>query len=277
VQLGGSYYVKIGVKNVTKGYRLALESYVQPSKEAKKRWVVRGSWAVKPGTKKFVGRAIANVVGTYTLRVQFMRNGKLIPHDYSGSAQLKVVGKKSPRVRKPKIEPGVAMARAADRSAGVIVDPDWTTVTCATPMESLGHGVDVPSPYTQAIPGNGYVQQLLYTATWQPATGSWGPWQYVSVPVQEITQPAPNTITVGGAGFQNIQSNELNVMQVDFPGDPDEYHTFAWNVAAWINGSWQVANSSWFMPGSYQQYSSSAIATGVPLTSSTCETFVHQT
>lgn len=275
VQLGGSYYVKIGVKNVTKGYRLALESYVQPSREAKKQWVVRGSWPLKPGTKTFVGRAIANVTGTYTLRVQFMRNGKLIPKDYSGSAQLKVIGKKPPKVSKPKIAPGLATARAAATPNGVVADSDWTSVTCAS-FDTLGHGVDIPSPYTQAIAGTGYVDQLLLTAKWQPATRSWGPWQYVSVPVQEITQPDPNVITVNGSLTSNTASNELSAMLMDFSGDPDEYHTFAWNIAAWVNGSWKVANSSWLMPGSYLQWPS-PIATIVPFTTSTCETFAHQT
>jgi len=233
---------------------------------------VLGSWAVKPGTKTFTGRALANVAGLFTLRVQFMRNGKLIPRDYSGSAQLKVLGVKVAKAGKP----NGARASAAVTADGVVVYPSWTNVVCAS-FDTLGHGVDLPSPWTSAIPGQVYVQQLLYTATWQPATQSWGPWQQVYVPVQEITQPQQDVIPVGpDFGVSGTASNQLSPMIADFTGQPDEYHTFAWNVEAFVNGSWQIASATWAMPASYQQWPPLASAIE-PSTSAYCETYANQT
>jgi hypothetical protein len=268
IKAGSAFAVTSTVHGVRKGDRLALEGYYRYSKKSKAGWHVLGSWAMQPGKTSFRGVSRASTPGLYTLRVQFLRNGKLLPKSQSNTFQLRVLSFKTPKVTKPRKGSALlltATVRPQDTASG------WTDVECANP-QTVAHGVIVPSPYTAGLSGQGEVAQVIWARDALPG-GSWSGWYVAGVNEQYITPPQPNQFQiVEDADAQSVLSNQLTESTLDYSNaTSDEFHQFAWDLEVQeANGSWVWESSTWFTPASYTQWDTAQTST---FQSADCETY----
>jgi hypothetical protein len=260
IKAGKPFAVTTSVHGVRKGDRLALEAYYSYSKSKKRSWHVLGSWPMKAGETSFRGIARAGVPGLYTLRVQFVRKGKLLPKSQSNAFQLKVLSFKLPELSKPgkkSVPPGVAEA-APNVTVG-----SWTDVECANPL-TVAHGVIVPSPLTVGLAGQEEVAQVIWARDALPG-GNWGGWYVATVNAQYITQPQPDQFQiVMDAKAEDVVSNQLTEVTLDYSAaTSDEYHQFAWDLEYQnADGSWAWLNpSAWYTPESYVQWDTAQTGT----------------
>jgi hypothetical protein len=266
IKAGKPFTVTSTVYGVRKGDRLALEAYYAYAKAGKKGWHVLGSWPMHAGQTRFRGTALAGTPGLYTLRVQFLRGGKLLPHSQSNTFALKVLSFRVPKLHRP------SATSASRRTAPDVTLSDWTDVECANPL-TVAHGVIVPSPITAGLSGQGEVAQVIWARDALPG-GNYSAWYVAAVNPQYITQPQPNEFEiVEDADAPQVVSNQLTETTLDYSAaTSDEFHQFAWDLAIeQPDGSWAWSSpTAWYTPGSYVQWDNAQ--TG-KFQSANCETY----
>jgi hypothetical protein len=269
IKAGKPFAVTTSVHGVKKGDRLALEAYYSVSKSKTRSWHVLGSWPMKAGETSFRGIARASTPGLYTLRVQFLRQRKLLPKSQSNAFQLKVLSFKLPRLSKPgkkSVPPGAAEAAPGGTLSG------WTDVECANPL-TVAHGVIVPSPIASGLPGQEEVVQVIWARDAFPG-GSYTGWYVAAENPQYITPPIADQFQiVNDAKAEDVVSNQLTEETLDYSAaTSDEYHQFAWDLAYQKpDGSWAwISPSAWYTPESYVQWDTAQIGT---FQSPYCETY----
>jgi hypothetical protein len=269
IKAGKLFAVTSTVRGVKKGDRLALEAYYSYSRSSKPSWHVLGSWPMKAGETRFRGDARASDPGFYTLRVQFLRNRKLLPNSQSNAFQLKVLSFRLPNLSKP--------SKTSALPGTVTAAPDvplsgWTDVECAKPL-TVAHGVIVPSPITGGLSGQGEVAQVIWARDALPG-GNYSAWYVAAVHAQYITPPQPDQFQiVEDANAETVVSNQLTETTLDYSAaTSDEYHQFAWDLAIQeADGSWVwVSPTAWYTPASYVQWDTAQ--TGA-FQSANCETY----
>ena len=281
IKAGKPFAVTSSVHGVRKGDRLALEAYYSYSKSKKRSWHVLGSWPMKAGQTSFRGIARASAPGLYTLRVQFVRKGKLLPNSQSNAFQLKVLSFKLPRLSKPgkkSVPPGAGTASTATTaSTAITAAPDvtlsgWRDVECANPL-TVAHGVIVPSPISGGLSGQEEVAQVIWARDALPG-GYYGGWYVAAVNAQYITPPQPDQFQiVEDAKAEDVVSNQLTEVTLDYSAaTSDEYHQFAWDLEYQkADGSWAwISPTAWYTPESYVQWDIAQIGT---FQSANCETY----
>ena len=269
IKAGRPFAVTSSVHGVRKGDRLALEGYFAYTKSRKRSWHVLGSWPMKAGQTRFRGIARASVPGLYTLRVQFLRRGKLLAKSQSNAFQLRVLSFKHPQPTRPgkkSVPPGWASA------APDVTLSDWTDVECANPL-TVAHGVIVPSPVSGGISGQLAVIQVVWARDALPG-GYYGGWYIAAENPQYITPPVPDQFQiVEDAKAEDVVSNQLTEETLDYSAaTSDEYHQFAWDLMYQkADGSWAwLSPSAWYTPVSYVQWDTAQIGT---FQSAYCETY----
>lgn len=269
IKAGKPFAVTDTVHGVRKGDRLALEAYYSYSKSRKPSWHVLGSWPMKAGQRSFRGITRASAPGLWTLRVQFVRKGKLLANSQSNTFQLKVLSFKLPKLSKPhqKSVPPGAVAAAPSVTAS-----SWTDVECANPL-TVAHGVIVPSPLTTGLAGQEEVAQVIWARDAYPG-GYFGNWYVAKVNAQYITPPQPDQFQiVEDAKAETLVSNQLTETTLDYSADTaDEFHQFAWDLEyQQADGSWAWLNpTAWYTPESYVQWDTAQTGTSQ---SAYCETY----
>ena len=269
IKAGGPFVVTSSVHGVRKGDRLALEAYYSYSKSRKRSWHVLGSWPMKAGQTRFRGIARAGVPGLYTLRVQFLRRGKLLAKSQSNSFQLRVLSFKHPQPSRPgKKSVPTGWAKAAPR----VTLSDWTDVECANPL-TVAHGVIVPSPVASGISGRLAVIQVVWARDALPGR-SYDGWYIAAENPQYITPPIADQVSiVEDADAEEVASNQLMEESLDYSAaTSDEYHQFAWDLLYQkADGSWAwISPSAWYTPESYIQWDTAQIG---KFQSAYCETY----
>jgi hypothetical protein len=253
IKAGKPFAVTSSVHGVKKGDRLALEAYYAFTKKVKPAWHVLGSWPMKAGQTSFRGVALAGHPGLFTLRLQFVRGGKLLAKSESNSFQLKVLSFTVPKLRKPSTTSATPGAIAD--APGVTLS-GWTNVECANPL-TVGRGVIVPSPIASGLSGQEEVEQVVWARDAVPG-GSYGAWYIASVNPQYITQPQPDVFQiVEDADAETVVSNQLTEETIDYSNQTsDEYHQFAWDLEIQkADGTWVWASpTAWYTPESYVQW-----------------------
>jgi hypothetical protein len=275
IKAGKPFTVTSRVHGVRKGDRLALEGYFRFVRSRKPGWHVLGSWPMKAGQTSFRGVARASDPGLYTLRVQFVRKGKLLAKSQSNSFQLRVLAFKLPRLAKPgkaSVPPHAATAAAGRATAAPDVPLNgWTDVECANPL-TVGHGVIVPSPLG-SVGGQEEVAQVIWARDALPG-GYFGGWYLVTVQPQYITQPQPDQFSiVEDAKAEEVTSNQLKEVTLDYSADTsDRYHQVAWDLEYQkADGSWAwISPNAWYTPESFVQWNVQQIGT---YQSAYCETY----
>lgn len=268
IKAGQPFAVTSTVRGVKKGDRLALEAYYSYSKSRKPSWHVVGSWPMKAGETRFRGIARASDPGSYTLRVQFLRNRKLLPNSQSNAFQLKVLSFKLPKPSKPgktSALPGTVAAAPDVTLSG------WTDVECAKPL-TVAHGVIVPSPITDGLSGQGEVAQVIWARDALPG-GYYSAWYVAAVHAQYITPPQPDQFQiVEDANAETVLSNQLTETTLDYSAaTSDEYHQFAWDLEIQqADGTWVWASPTAYTPASYVQWDTAQTGT---FQSANCETY----
>jgi len=261
VKAGKDFDVVATVHGVQKGDRLALESYYAYFRGQKASWHVLGSWPMTAGEKNFRGAARSTTPGLFTLRLQFVRKGKLLPGSQSNSFQLRVLGFTVPTLSKPK--------RAAFLPNATL--SDWTSAECATAL-TVGHGVVIPSPIPGHLNGQELVAQVVWARDAVPG-GTYGAWYVADITKQAITQPPADEFAIDNVN-DLVQSNQLIGQVLYYPnGNSDEYHQIAWDLAIQTSdGSWVWINpTDWYTPASYIQWDRSELTS---FQSANCETYV---
>jgi hypothetical protein len=276
IKAGKPFAVTSSVHGVRKGDRLALEGYYAYTKKRKPSWHVLGSWPMKAGEKSFRGIARASDPGLFTLRVQFVRKGKLLPKSQSNTFQLRVLAFKLPKLSEPgrkSVPPhaGAAAPGAATTGAPEVTLTDWTDVECANPL-TVAHGVIVPSP-VGAINGQLEVAQVIWARDAVPG-GYWGNWYLVTVQPQYITPPQPDQFSiVEDAEAEEVTSNQLREITLDYSADTsDRFHQVAWDLEYQKpDGLWAwISPNAWYTPESFVQWDVQQIGT---FQSAYCETY----
>jgi hypothetical protein len=269
IKAGKPFTVTSTVHGVRKGDRLALEAYYSYSKSSRPSWHVLGSWPMTAGETSFRSIARAGNPGFYTLRLQFLRNGRLLPNSQSNAFQLKVLSFKLPKLSKP----GKTSTLAGTAAAGPDVPVSgWTDVECAKPL-TVAHGVIVPSPVTGGLSGQGEVAQVIWARDALPG-GDYSAWYVAAVHAQYITPPQPDQFQiVEDANAETVVSNQLTETTLDYSAaTSDEYHQFAWDLEVQkADGSWVwVSPTAWYTPASYIQWDTAQTGT---FQSANCETY----
>jgi hypothetical protein len=272
IKAGKPFAVTSTVRGVRKGDRLALEAYSSYSKSRKPSWHVVGSWPMKAGQTRFRGIARASDPGLFTLRVQFLRNRKLLPNSQSNAFQLKVLSFKLPKLPKPSRAGKASVVPGTVAAAPDVPVSSWTDVECANPL-TVAHGVIVPSPITEGLSGQGEVAQVIWARDALPG-GRYGAWYVAGVHAQYITPPQPDQFQiVEDADAESVLSNQLAETTLDYSAaTSDEFHQFAWDLALQqADGSWAWINpSAWYTPASYVQWDTAQTGT---FQSANCETY----
>lgn len=262
VKPGKVFEVTATLSGIHQNDRLALESYFRRAPRHPKRWNVLGSWRLHPGEHHFVGLTRGSYPGFFTLRVQFLRHGRLLSGSQSNRFYVRVLRFHVRKLRRPHPH-NAALVRTYNASS-------WEDVECAVPITE-GADVYVPAPISTL--GNSvplHVYQVVFARDALPG-GNYDNW-YVASYLEQVVQPTgsdTDEISIG-AGEHSYTPDELGeVPQLEY-GTQTEFHQIAWDIEIQeADGSWVWASRTLIEPASYIQYDRNGNASQ----SNYCETF----
>lgn len=260
IRAGKVYYVHARLSHVGAHQRIAVESYVHG------RWYFRGSYRLHRGQRVLNGKATTSVVGFYTLRLHFMRNGKLIKGNVSNKFKVRVTGLKKPRTRRPRTN-----AQAPRPNA--ITYGGWNDILCARPaLQVLGRraAVELSSPVSHVAQQDTWLNQVWWARDAYPG-GTYGAWHIVATKMQHVLRNDPSVVSIEGVAAV-VTSNYLSGPNLYYRTDETLVHQYAWDLQIFAPGiGWSyINNTDFYTPESYGQYA--ADGTG-PYSRPDCITF----
>ncbi len=277
IRSGKVFDVKSTVRGVRRGDRLALESLYAAGPRRPKTWHVLGSWPMKAGETHFVGKTFGTTPGRFTLRVQFLRNKRLLKGSQSNQFVVVVQGFSfKPPPRPHKQSAAVSAVRTGTLSKIPNIVNNWPEpVQCATDTTSqitAGHGILIPPLVGEInVTRSLNIVQVIWTQQAAPG-GTFGPWQVAAQTPNTLTPLVPNTFSLG-VGGDTVVSDALDSTLLYYPNDSgDVYRNIAWDLAAQkSDGSWVWLNpTNWYTPSSYEQWTQDGRST---YTSNYCLTY----
>jgi hypothetical protein len=260
---GKAFDVKSTVHGVRRGDRLALESLYAAGPRRAKTWHVLGSWPMTAGETHFVGKTHGTTPGRFTLRVQFVRNKRLLKGSQSNQFVVVVQGFSFKRPAKPHKQ-GAAISAVPGTVPNIV--NNWPEpIQCAPDNASnitVGHGILIPPLVPEIkVASSLNVVQVIWTQQAAPG-GTFGTWQVAAQTPNTLTPADPNDISIG-VGGDTLVSDDLGSTLLYYPNDSgDVYRNIAWDLAAQkSDGSWVWLNpTNWYTPSSYEQWTQNGLS-----------------